>query len=167
MGIDISNVKIMGQFREAIEKYVEDYVADMLRGTHGSNRVVLTGGSKTNTETNISIDLSQCPADKHWGIITIANTEIRRGAPQVQMTVWWDKQNTFHYSIANNSMAQGTDGAYYTPVMNLQYIVDDSVTFTSDNHLKFKIKDCYWAHYSSEVRQPTLGGTIKIDYHIW
>ena len=167
MGIDISNVKIMGQFREAIEKYVENYVSDMLRGTHGSKSVVISGGSNEHTETNVSIDLSKCPSDKHWGIINIINTQISRGSPQAQIIIWWDKQNEFHYSIAHNTMAQGTDGAYYTPVMNLQYIIENSVVLTSDNILKFKIKDCFWKHFSSDVKQPTLGGTIKIDYHIW
>lgn len=176
MGIDTTNVKLMSQFKGAIEEYVEAYVSKKLNGVHGKSERVIEGGFNTDQNIDFSINLPINSEKKHYGIIDICNVGAQiqgasvatsYAAPQARIFIWWDDQNNFKYSIAQNTMLQATNLAFANPIMRVQYVVEDSIELTSDGNLKFTIKDCCWNHYTGNNKANTYGGRITIDYHIW
>ena len=171
--IDVSNVITQGQFRTAIENFVKGYVADMLRGVHGSTTVKSTASDTPNGSERCSVTVGVSGTGKHYGIVDIVATEPTNTsrtniddtltAPQAQIFVWWDENNGFHYVIPSNCL-RGTiapAGTYYGHKRE-QYIDENTVSYNSvTQQITFTIVN------AASYERSRSGSTFKIDYHIW
>ena len=172
--IDITNVQTMGQFRGAIEEYVQRQVSGAFYGVHGSLAISesLTSGLKEKEILNAEVKLPS-NIGKHWGIInittnnadtTIGREQVDRVFPQVQLIVWWEN-GRFKYSIAHNSL-RFHERLGEASFKGMHYLQEDSVTFNENsNILGFTICGDQYVYGSS--MGTTYAGKFKVDYHIW
>ena len=159
--IDTSNVTLMSEFKDAIEKYVQEYVSVVSYGVHENQQLKAeaseSSGNSTFKETiAVSININ-APNTMHWGILNVKR--IKETNSLSQIIFWWDN-NEFKYRISYNSLLARYGYATYPNI--IQYIDSNTITF-KNNVLSFNIiNDIYL-----DAGTHRMGGKFEVDYHIW
>ena len=163
--IDTSNVTLMGEFKSAIEdyvqKYIQGYVSFISQGVHETQQLKAeaseSSGKSTLKETiAVSINIS-APNTMHWGILNVKRINEINSLSQI--IFWWDN-NEFKYRISYNSLLARYSYVAYPNI--IQYIDNNTITF-KNNVLSFNIiNDIY-----IDAGRHRMGGKFEVDYHIW
>ena len=102
--IDTSNVKLMSEFKDAVEEYVNKYVSSIIQGLHGKQTLTqkATASSRNAQKEIIPVSLTiNVPLVKHWGVLNVKRVNTNDSLSQV--IFWWDNGN-FKYKISYNSL---------------------------------------------------------------
>lgn len=158
--IDTSNVKLMSEFKDAVEEYVNKYVSSIIQGLHGKQTLTqkATASSRDAQKEIIPVSLKiNVPLVKHWGVLNVKRVNTNDSLSQI--IFWWDN-NEFKYRISYNSLLARYGYATYPNI--IQYIDSNTITF-KNNVLSFNIiNDIYL-----DAGTHRMGGKFEVDYHIW
>ena len=158
--IDTSNVKLMSEFKDAVEEYVNKYVSSIIQGLHGKQTLTqkATASSCDAQKEIIPVSLKiNVPLVKHWGILNIKRVNTNDSLSQV--IFWWDNGN-FKYQISYNSLLACDMNRFQ--LQTIQYI--DSIAFNEDgNELSFNIINDVYSNSTTKREN----GNFEVYYHIW
>ena len=167
VGIDTSNVVTQGQFKTAIEEYVQQYCAERVQGFHGTMSVQGTASTTSSTTLPVTINLSGMTYPKNHGVINIfnngtsgyaTNKTIALTSPQTQIFVWW-QNGSFKYAFSSNNLY---NDIIVNGVPTLRQYVDSVKYNSTKNTITFNIM----------INAPSTlpeyhASQFSIDYHIW
>lgn len=151
--IDTSNVTLMGEFKSAIEdyvqKYIQGYVDKVMVGRHSTlkNSSWDFSGDKNDTIRNISIPFDK--SKEHCGVINIKLSDQTTNDPKSQIFFWYDgnKLNSlFNPLIHTNS--------YGSQEVQQVDLMGDTICIKVSNS-----GNPYALSYDS--------ASFSVDYHIW
>lgn len=151
--IDTSNVMLMSEFKDAIEKYVQKYIQGyvdkVMVGRHGTlkNSSWDFSGDKNDTIRNISIPFDK--SKEHCGVINIRLSGQKNNDPKSQIFFWYDG-NKFN-SLFNPLINPGSDSSQEVQQVDL---MGDTICIKV-----FNFGNPYSLAYDS--------ASFKVDYHIW
>ena len=172
--IDTSNVTLMSEFKDAIEKYVQKAIDNKLetaiKGIHGYEdlKQSATGYGNVNSgkasDESIPITLTlPLPDTKHWGILNIKRNGASVEVPQVQIFFWWENSQ-FKYKIAHNALSIVV-GQRYNGLVS-QYVIEDSIQM-KENELSFTIMNKNYSTTPGSSYYSRDSASFSVDYHIW
>ena len=158
--IDTSNVKLMSEFKDAVEEYVNKYVSSIIQGLQGKQTLTqkATASSRDAQKEIIPVSLTiNVPLVKHWGVLNVKRVNTNDSLSQV--IFWWDNGN-FKYKISYNSLLACDMNRFQ--LQTIQYI--DSIAFNEDgNELSFNIINDVYSNSTTKREN----GNFEVDYHIW